>query len=252
MVLQFCSDLHLEFPENKAFLKMRPLQPKAKILLLAGDIVPYHALERHRDFFDYVSDHFEQTYWIPGNHEYYGGDVAERSGKFREKIRNNVDLLNNMVVDDEDARLVFTTLWSRISLRYKWDIERGLNDYSLIKFRGARLTADDVNHLHADAISFVNSVVAEKTIKKTVVITHHVPTFLDYPAMYKGNKLSEAFGTELFEWIHDAGFAHWIYGHHHHNVADFSIGNTLLSTNQLGYVRFNEHRSFSGDRTIGL
>src|SRR5579859_3597324 len=130
MELQYCSDLHLEFPENKAFLKMYPLQPKAKILLLAGDIVPFKVLDKHQDFFDFVSDNFEQTYWIPGNHEYYGSDAAERSRKFQEHIRSNVSLLNNMVIEDKDVRLIFTTLWSHIGPRHQWDIERSLNDFS--------------------------------------------------------------------------------------------------------------------------
>lgn len=37
MKIQFVSDLHLEFPENRTFLVKHPLEVKGDILLIAGD-----------------------------------------------------------------------------------------------------------------------------------------------------------------------------------------------------------------------
>src|SRR5882672_7268414 len=124
MVLQYCSDLHLEFRENKQFLNQHPLQPKGEILILAGDIVTFTEIDKRKDFFDYISDNFKLTYWLPGNHEYYYSEASERSGTINEKIRENIFLVNNITFRHDDVRLIFSTLWSKISPANEWEIER--------------------------------------------------------------------------------------------------------------------------------
>ena len=64
--------------------------------------------------------------------------------------------------------------------------------------------------------------------------------------------MNEAFATELFDLIEDSGPDYWIYGHTHHNSVDFGIGNTRLLTNQLGYVKHNEHQSFIAEKNFSL
>lgn len=110
MKIQYCSDLHLEFPDNKDFLVKNPLQPLAEVLILAGDIMPFLHMNRHQDFLTYLSDHFKMVFWLPGNHEYYKSDINDRSGSFEEKIKENILLLNNTVKSFGDVQLIFSTL----------------------------------------------------------------------------------------------------------------------------------------------
>lgn len=252
MKIQYASDLHLEFPANKEFLKRNPLQRVGDILVLAGDIVPFHVLDKHQDFFSFVSDHFEATYWLPGNHEYYYFDVAEKCGAIHERIRSNVFLLNNTSVLRNEVRLIFSTLWSKISPAQKWSIEHGMNDFHIIKYKGKRFSTEPYNELHAESLAFIQQKLATSTEEKVAVFTHHCPTLLNYPPEYKGSALNEAFAVELFDIIESSNIDAWIYGHHHSNIPEFNIGTTKMLTNQLGYVQLDEHRLFETDRVLVL
>lgn len=250
MLLQYASDLHIEFPANKEFLKRYPLQPVGDVLVLAGDIVPFSVMEKHQDFFTYLADNFKTTYWLPGNHEYYLFDIAEKGGVLHEAIRSNVILVNNTSVLHDGVKLVFSTLWSHISACYQWQIERSLNDFHVIKHKGYRFSAEQYNQFHAESLAFIQSEVNSNLEQQLAVFTHHCPTFLNYPEQYKGDVLNEAFAVELFDLIETSNIACWGYGHHHTNTPEFSVGNTKLITNQLGYVQRNEHRLFDTDKVI--
>jgi len=252
MLLQYASDLHLEFPANKEFLKQHPLQPVGEVLVLAGDIVPFAVMDKHQDFFSYVSDHFKTTYWLPGNHEYYHFDIAEKSGELHEKIRSNVFLVNNTSVVYENAKLIFSTLWSKISPGHQWEIERNMNDFHLIKHKGFRFSAEQYNRLHEESLTCIQAELNSVKNETVAVFTHHCPTFLNYPEQYKGDILNEAFAVELHDLIEASEIAYWVYGHHHTNTPEFTIGKAKLVTNQLGYVQRYENELFEKDKCIEL
>jgi predicted phosphohydrolase len=244
MKVQFCSDLHLEFPENRKFLTRNPINPAGEILVLAGDIVCFRELERASSFIDYVSDHYSEVYWVPGNHEYYGSDIREMTNPLWENIRSNVHLVNNQAIDRGGLRLVLSTLWSCISPLREWDIQRSMSDFSAITYDNGRFTPSHFNMLHEESLVFLKTSLASTGDIPTVVVTHHVPTLMNYPPVFKSSTLTEAFAVELFELIETSGAVSWIYGHHHVNTPSFKIGRTMMLTNQLGYVHHHEHGSF--------
>ena len=252
LTIQYCSDLHLEFDLNKKWVSKYPLEVKGDILLLAGDVVPFAQLPLHQDFFDFVSKSYKAVYWIPGNHEYYHSDIADRSGVVHEAIRDNVFLVNNTTVSIENLDIICTTLWSRISPANEWDIRRAMSDFHVIKSGRGTLSIGQYNALHTDSLEFLADALQESTAPHKIVLTHHVPTLMNYPPKYKGDVLNEAFASELHDLIEVSRADYWIYGHTHYNTPDFKIGSTWLLSNQLGYVKHGEHGSFSNAKTITI
>jgi len=252
MTIQYCSDLHLEFPENQTFLKFNPLKPVGDILILAGDIVPFVEMDKHAYFFNYLADNFQTTYWIPGNHEYYQSDASERSGTLNEKIRDNVFLINNESVKANNTKLIFSTLWSHISPTNEWRIEKNMSDFHVISYQGQRFTTEVFNQLHLESKAFLVSALKDTVDCETIVVTHHVPTLMNYPERYSGSLLNEAFVVELSDVIEGSGIDYWIYGHTHANTPGFELGKTQMLTNQLGYIEYNEHQHFDIAKTITI
>lgn len=214
--------------------------------------MPFSAMEQHQYFFDFVSKNFALTYWIPGNHEYYHSNLADRFDQLHEKIRSNVFLVNNHTIVHDNVRLIFSTLWSSISDENGRDIASRMNDFWLIKANSRLLTPNDVNALHQTSLAFIKQSLCASASERTIVMTHHVPTFINYPKQYKGDILNEAFAVELSDFIEGSGIDYWIYGHTHYNNKEFSIGRTKLVTNQLGYVHRKEHLNYKDDFVIEI
>ena len=250
MLVQVCSDLHLEFIQNRHWIREHPLVPKAEILLIAGDTFYLDEKIKTLDFIKKVADDFKAVYIVPGNHEYYGGyNVATALESTHESIMDNVFLVNNYSENIDGVLFVFSTLWSNIQ-KHILAVMRGMTDFRKIRFNNEKFTVNHFNEIHEACFDFIKKEVKKEG--KKIVVTHHLPSRLCNADEFKGSLLNDAFCVEKTNFILSNTIDYWVYGHSHRNLKDFKIGNTQMITNQLGYIGQNEHYHFNAEKVIKL
>lgn len=253
MKVQYCSDIHLEFPQNKKYLTKNPIKPTGDILILAGDTCHFSEYAFGQKFFDDISKNYEMVFLIPGNHEFYGGkDISITDEPVRQQIRENIWLYNNVSTVYRNVEFIFTTLWSMISMKASRAIKQYMADFRYIKYQGNIIDITDYNLLHQRALQFLERAISNSNTNKKVVITHHLPSVLCNVEEFKNSPYNEAFCVDLTELIENSNINYWIFGHSHRNVPHINLNGTTLITNQLGYVSMNEHQTFKRDAYFNL
>ncbi|MBR0244954.1 MAG: metallophosphoesterase [Bacteroidales bacterium] len=253
MKIQYASDLHLEFAENKSFIEHGGIEPVGDVLVLAGD-VSYLADRKmwKRPFWDWCAEHFRETFVVPGNHEFYGGfDIGRTMGDYELEVRPNVRYLNNRSIVLGDTELFLTTLWTKIDPTRLWTVQQGMNDYRYCRLNGKSFFANDVDGLHGQCMEWLSGALAASTAAHKVVVTHHCPTMRQVFNGCPGGALNSAFQVDLDAFIETSGVGYWIYGHTHYaGGSGTKIGDTVLLCNQLGYVCYGEQKDYVKDAII--
>ena len=249
MKIQYASDLHLEFADNRNDIDGGGIEPVGDVLVLAGDVS--YLGDRNmmkKRFWDWCAEHFKEAFIVPGNHEFYGGfDIGRTMADIELEIRPNVRYLNNRSIVLGEIELFFTTLWTKISPLHMWEIQMGMNDFKRGRLDGAQLFAHDVDSLHKRCLEWLDSALKTSKAAHKVIVTHHCPTFRKEFNNYPGGALNSAFQVDLDSFIEQCGADYWIYGHTHYaGGSGTKIGETTLLCNQLGYVFYNEHHAFDG------
>jgi len=247
--IQYASDLHLEYPKNREYLEARPLEPVGDILVLAGDIVTDQGRAKIEHLYTLWRSQFKYIISIPGNHEFYGGDAGYAYPALNEKLAPNHYLINNATIELEGVRFVASILWTHGPEDQMKKLERASNDYRLIRYTSpggspAKLTAAHVGEFHMTSLRYLESELKKHFTGKTVVITHHLPSYNLMGLMGYTGILKYYCASNLNRLIKDTTASYWIFGHFHQTIQKELFGTKFVS-NPLGYMTEGQYEEFS-------
>lgn len=254
MKIQIASDLHLEFPENRRWLNRNPLIKKADVLILAGDIILNKKANEAKRFYKEVRKSFKNIIQIPGNHEYYFGEIAFAYPNYYKKLAKNHIIANNKTIIIDNVKFILSTLWSLIPEKSAILIQNSINDYQTIysKVDGEKFLIGTkvTNHYYISSLKYIRKELEKDFNGKVVVVTHHLPSFKCVSKRFAGDELNFAFASELKSLILKfPKIKLWVHGHSH-DFKEMKIGKTKVVRNSLGYVRQNEQLGFKRDFVV--
>jgi len=249
--LRILSDLHVE-----CFREGRDLPDvAADVVILAGDI------HRTTEGLAWAADQFvgQKIIYVPGNHEFYGASMPDMRDALRaEAERLGIHLLDNDTVTLGGVRFYGTTLWT------DFDLYTGQPDYDSLQterralafmpdFRiieqpaGEVFTTVESQRLHAEAIGWLESALAEPFSGPRVVISHHAPLPECIPPKYQGDSLSPAFASNLQRMMGKMDL--WVHGHVHEPV-DLQVEGTRVFANPGAYPNEYKPPLFVADKIV--
>ena len=215
------SDLHLDMHDQpeQMLLDMEPLSP---LLVIAGDLCEARHIQE--DWLEIISDKYELTFYVPGNHEFYGSNREKTLDKLRSVMPYNIYLLNGDSELYSDIAFAGHTLWFPDDGR-NWQYERAMNDFAFIE--GYRSWVYDE---HEKAKAWLSKSWCD------VWITHHLPLWRSVHPKYEGSPLNRFFVGDISKEIQTAHALPKVIVHGHtHEECDYMAGDVRVVCNPLGY-----------------
>jgi predicted phosphodiesterase len=229
--LHILSDLHIEVAE------FDPPDTGAEVVVLAGDI------HNGTQGLEWASRKFprRRVVYVPGNHEYYDGEIGSVMAGLRARARElGIVLLDNDATQIDDVRFLGATLWTDFSLEGAARRAEVMNlsrpyivDFRAIRDGDQLFTPEASVRLHETSRKWLDERLSADFRGPTVVITHHAPHPLSIHARFATHPANGGFVSNLEEMMGPAVL--WIHGHTH-NSFDYSVKGTRVVCNPRGYV----------------
>lgn len=242
MRVAFASDLHLEFNPSITLTGLS----KADVLVIAGDV------GNHPDHLSFLVRRLRLLFsgpilFVLGNHEYYGGVFQDRLPEYRKAAMalGGVHVLEKDVFQMGCVRFLGTTLWTDFAgLRHAGSCCASMADFRLIQAKQGSFSPDFVYREHQTSRDWLESELSRPFHGKTIVVTHHAPSFLSQHPRFAGSSIGGGFCSNMDDLIEKLKPFAWIHGHLHDPV-DYRIGETRVLCNPWGYQQERLVRKFS-------
>lgn len=279
MKLFLTSDLHTEhaqqsFDPYENYPCLRFSYPEeADVIVLAGDIGEgTQGLEWARHRFTN-----KEIVYVPGNHEYYDGDLAIIDNMRLTAKALGIHLLNNDAVILQGTRFLGTTLWTSFDNYSHYAVaeaERDMHDYHYIKcqhwwknnqnrakalwlmnpdstvgFDPEFFSPTVAYLLHRDALAWLTEQLDTPHNGKTVIVTHHAPSMRSLPSIIDNH--AYASNLEAFIASRADKIDLWCHGHSHVPV-DYEVSGVRIVSNPRGYPKFNVSAAFDEGKVLCL
>ncbi len=230
MKIQYVSDLHLEFKDNKDGL--RHMDTDADILVIAGDL----------DVGPKVFDHLvglakvKPVIFVYGNHEFYNNKPTwklKKKGRLVAQFNENLHILDKSLVVIDDITFIGATGWIDGSFQ---DID--IFQYGkYMDFHQVFGFASSHNIWGKDDREFIHHAVATSKTKYNIVVTHFLPLTSCMSDTYENHPYNPCFANS-WKWAIDTPkkIDYWIHGHSHEYFRQI-IGETVFCRNPFGYPR---------------
>ena len=189
--------------------------------------------------------------YVPGNHEYYGGDFDDFNTKMTDKCSKlaGVHYLNPGSVAIDGVLFVGATLWTNFGDNplSEHAAKRGINDFRVIKgFDVNRCAQTYYTH-----IDYIKNAYEDRGKHKVVVVTHFLPARECIAPRWRGPDLiNDYFANNLGDYISTMSDTTWMFGHTHDST-DIVLGDTRVVANPHGYYNaLNDGVGFDPFKTI--
>jgi Icc-related predicted phosphoesterase len=174
---------------------------------------------------------------------------------------NNVHFLQCSSIIIDDIEFIGATLWTDIPLEKTVDVVEAMSDYSRIFIEDDvtqtvhTVSVEALNKLHREHRQFLScqdedSQDAAFKAKKTVFITHHMPSYTMIHEKYEGYSINCAFASDTLHTVLKKPDI-WICGHSH-TVYNGVIDGVHCLMNPIGYPGENKNLNWETYISIEL
>jgi hypothetical protein len=180
--------------------------------------------------------------FVPGNHEFYGADMAAALAEGRALAAAlGIRLLDGDEAVIDGVRYLGTTLWTDYALHGEpgaaMSLARdadGMNDHVRIDIGREAFTPAHALRLHRRRRAWLEGRLAVAHGGPTVVVTHHLPSARSINGRFEGDPINPCFASDLDALVLAHAPALWIHGHTH-DSCDYVLGTTRVVCNPKGY-----------------